>query len=402
MYNIVITCDDREVKGLESRLQNLKSYLKKYFKLMGETAFKLYFKGVKLEELSKIRADEYFSDYILKHMVELKEGISLFVSFFSDYVKAATVWFELFCGLVHALGTDGFLRILFKQVDLDDVVNLSKIDEDYLKFQVKSSLELYLQEARFALLSTYKKAQGLPKVVYYTRSEFAEKLIKVMEEQNEDWLKILSEIYSFYEDVLLKENLVNIVEGLKKIIRYFIEMAQRLQIVQEFIIPHKSWSELLLEDLQKLRRRIEEIQEEIALVADYRIKLFEHGFNASIFLLRVLWGNEKLANAKIESFARATTSTEELLPTEFNLEDLAFGVMVALEEFNIVDQAIQTLKEKISIIEEAAQILGSQELQNFYEDTAETLQTYSSSGMELYETLLAIQDLLIKSTRDEK
>ncbi|MEM2959080.1 MAG: hypothetical protein QW261_12350 [Candidatus Jordarchaeaceae archaeon] len=402
MYNRVIFCDDREVKGLESRLQSLRSYLKKYFKLMGETALKLYFRGVKLEELSKIRADEYFSDYVLKRMVELKEGISLFVSFFSDYVKAATVWFELFCGLVRALGTEDFLGILSKQVELDDVVNMSKIDEGYLKFQVKSSLELYLQEARFALLSTYKKARDLPKVVYYTRSEFAERLIKVMEEQNEDWLKILGEIYSFYENVLLKEDLVNIVEGLKRIIRYFIEMAQRLQIVQEFIIPNKSWRELLLEDIQKLGRRIEEIQEEIALVADYQIKLFEHGFNASIFLLRVLWGNEKLANAKIEAFARATTSTEELLPTEFNPEDLAFGVMVALEEFNTVDQAVQALKEKIGIIEEAAQILGSRERRNFYEDTAETLRVYSSSGVELYETLLDIQDLLVKNTRDKK
>jgi hypothetical protein len=396
-YNDVIFCDDREVKGLESRVQSLRNYLKKYFKLMGETALKLYFGGVKLEELSKIRADEYFSDYVLKYMVQLKEGISLFVSFFSDYVKAATVWFELFCGLVRALGTEDFLGILFKKVELNDVVNLSKIDEGYLKFQIKSSLELYLQEARFALLSTYKKARGLPKVVYYTRSEFAEKLIKVMEEQNEDWLKILSGIYSFYEDILLKENLVNIVEGLKKIIRYFIEMAQRLQTVQEFITPNKSWRELLLEDIQKLGRRIEEIQEEITLASDYRIKIFEHGFNASIFLLRVLWGNEDLANAKIEAFARGTTSTEELLPTEFNLEDLAFGVMVALEEFNIVDQAVQSLKEKISIIEEAAKILGSQELRKFYEDTAETLRAYGSSGVELYETLLAIQDLLIKS-----
>lgn len=381
---------------LESDLQNIREHLKKYFKLIGERAVELYFRDRELTELSKIDVEGYVSDSILESMVRLKEGVSLFVSFFSDYVRASTVWFELFRGLVQALGTEDFRKIIFKQVELGDVINLSKIDEDYLKFQVRTSLDLYLQDAIIVFRSTYRKARNLPKVVYYTKSEFAKRLIKIMDMQNVDWLKILDEIYSYYESILLKENFEKIVEGLKKIIYYFIEMAERLQIAQEFIIPYKSWKDLLIEDIQSLGRRIEEIREEIAVISEYRIKYYEHGYNASLFILRVLWGGEELALKKLDGFARSQLHSDELIPEEFELEDLAFGLIGAIGEFNLVGQAVEVLKEKIDVIEESGYVLGSEALQSLYEEIYETIRGHDSIWEEVYGTLLTIQDLTVK------
>jgi hypothetical protein len=340
-------------------------------------------------------------DSIWESLARLKEGVALFVSFFSDYVKSCTIWYELFCELVRALGYEDFRSVLFKQVGLDNVVDTSKIDVDYFKFQVRTCLDLYIPDMRNTLLSTYLRAKDLPKVVYYTSSEFAKRLIQVMDKQNEDWLKILNEIYSFYENVLLKENLPEMIRGLKKIIGYFIEMAERLQIVQNFIIPHKSWKELLLTDIQKLGVRIEEIKEEITIIAEYRMKYYEHGLNASLFLLKMLWGSEEVVLKKLEGWARAQLSSDELLPKEFRLEDLAFGLVGAREEFNLVGQAMEVLKEKINILEEEANILGSQALQNLYEETKETIKGHDSFWEETYDKLLTIQDLAVKTLKNK-
>ncbi len=382
---------------METNLHTIRNHLKKYYRLISERALELFFKNTELGELSKIKFEGYVSDSILESMVRLKEGVSLFVSFFSDYVKAATLWFQLFCELVRAIGYEDFKRVFFKQVELDEVVEYSKIDEGYFNFQVRSSLDLYLHDARITLLSTYRKARNLPKIVYYTDSEFAKRLIQVMEKQNEDWRKILDEIYSFYENTLLKESFEKVIEGLKKILYYFIEMGEKLQIAQDFIIPHKSWKDLLIEDIQSLGARIKEIKEDISAISDYRIKHYKHVFNATLFLLRMLWGNEELAIKKFETFARTKISTEELLPKEIQLDDLAFGLMGALEEFYLVEQAADVLKEKIQVLEEAATILGSQALQSLYEETVETIKAHDSYWEEIYETLLTIQDLTVKT-----
>ena len=353
----------------------------------------MYFRNIDLVEFSKIRFEGHVSDSILESMLRLKEGVSLFVSFFSNYVKAATLWFELFCELVRALGSEKFFEILFRQAELEDIIDQSKIDEGYLKFQVRTSLDLHLNETRLALLSTYLEAKNLPKVVYYTGSEFAEKLIEVMDEQDKDWRKILDEIYSFYEDTLMKGNQEEILEGLKKIIRLFADMAERLRIVQEFIIPHKSWKNLLLEDIQNLGGKIEEIKEEILTITEYRRKYFEQGFNAAIFLLGMLWENEETAIRKFEEYSRARLSTEELLPEEIQLEALAFGLVGAREGFNLLGQAADVLKEKIHTLEEAASILGSKALQSLYQETLELIKEHDPFWTEIYDTLLTLQDL---------
>lgn len=384
------------MKRLESSLDTIRNHLKKYFKQICERALELYFRNVELEELSRIGSGGYLSDSILESMIRLKEGVSLFVSFFSDYVKSATLWFQLFCGLVEALGTKDFLKILFKQVELNDVVDPSKIEEGYLKFQVKTCLELYLHDSRLALRSTYRKARDLPKVVYYLKSEFAKRLIQVMEKQNVDWLQILDEIYSFYENILLKENIEKIVEGLKKIISYFIKMVERLQIAQDFIIPYKSWKDLLIEDIQSLGKRIEELKEEISVISDYRIKYFEHAFNASLFVLRILWDDEELALKKLDGFVRGQLPSDDLIPKEFQIEELAFGLIGARQEFNLVGQALEVLKEKIKNIEESAYVLGSQALESLYEEIEETIRGHDSIWKELYDTILTIQDLTVK------
>jgi len=382
---------------LESNLQEIRNNLKKFFKLISDYALKVYFRNIDLVEFGKIRFEGHVSDSILESMLRLKEGVSLFVSFFSNYVKAATLWFELFCDLVRALGSEKFFEILFRQAELEDIIDQSKIDEGYLKFQVRTSLDLHLDETRLALLSTYLEAKNLPKVVYYTGSEFAEKLIEVMDEQDKDWRKILDEIYSFYEDTLMKGNHEEILEGLKKIIRLFVDMAERLRIVQEFIIPHKSWKNLLLEDIQNLGGKIEEIKEEILTITEYRRKYFEQGFNAAIFLLGMLWGNEEIAIRKFEEYSRARLSTEELLPEEIQLEALAFGLVGAREGFNLLGQEADVLKEKIHTLEEAASILGSKALQSLYQETLELIKEHDPFWTEIYDTLLTLQDLTTKT-----
>ena len=200
---------------LENNLQTIRNNLRKFFRLLSDRTLELYFKNTELEELSKIHLNGYMADSILESMLRLKEGVSLFLSFFSDYVKSCTIWYELFCELTRALGYEDFRSVLFKQVELDEVVDPSKIDVDYFKFRVRTCLDLYLPDMRNTLLSTYLRAKNLPKVVYYTNSEFAKRLIQVMEKQNDDWLKILNAIYSYYENILLKENLEEMIRGLK-------------------------------------------------------------------------------------------------------------------------------------------------------------------------------------------
>ncbi|MHA1603840.1 MAG: hypothetical protein ACTSWF_04220, partial [Candidatus Freyarchaeota archaeon] len=347
------------------------------------------------------RFEGYVSDSILESMRRLKEGVSLFVSFFSNYVKAATVWFDLYCELVRALGLENFLGILFKQVELEEILDPSKIDEGYLKFQIRSSLDLYLNEARFTLLSTYLEAKNLPKVVYYTGSEFAEKLIRVMEEQDKDWRRILNEIYSFYENTLMKGNLKEILEELKRIIGLFIDMAEKLRIAHDFIIPHKSWKNLLLDDIRWLGSRIEEIKEEILIITEYRRKYFEHGFNATMFLLGMLWGNNETAMRKFEEYSRARLSSEALIPDEIRLEALAFGLTGAREGFNFLGQAADVLKEKIHVLEEAAGVLGSQALKSLYQETLEIIKEHDPFWEKICDTLLTLQDLTTRMLNNE-
>ncbi|MEM2145458.1 MAG: hypothetical protein QW279_08850 [Candidatus Jordarchaeaceae archaeon] len=391
----------REVNKLEANLQIIRVNLREFFKLLSERALELYFKDIELEELGKIHLDGYMVDSIWKSMMRLKEGVSLFVSFFSNYVKSCIIWYDLFCELVRALNYEDFNSVLFKKVKLDDVIIPSKIDINYFRFQVRASLDLYLPDMRNSFLSTYLKAKDLPKIVHYTSSEFAKKLILVMEEQDEDWRKLLNEIYSFYENSLLKENLQELIRGLVRIIGFFIELAERLKIVKEFIIPHKSWEELMITDIKKLGVRVEELKEEIIMIADYRMKYYEHGVNSALFLLRMLWGNEEVALKRLEDWARAKLSSDELIPKDLRFEDLAFALIGAREEFNLLGQAIEVLKEKINILDEAAKILGSKTLKNLYEEIKETIKGHDSFWQETYDKLLTIQDLTIK-TLDKK
>ncbi len=374
--------------------------MRKYFELFRKRALEVKFlDSIELDEILEINFESYLLDSVLKSLLKSEEGVSMFVSFFSDYIKGASLWFEMFCGLVRALGCEDFSRVLFKQMEIEACEH-SIIDENYLKFQIRSCFDLYLNDTRLALLSTYEKAKELPKVVHYTESEFAKRLIQVVQGQNEDWAKILNEIYFFYETILLNDNTKEIIEYLKKIINYFVEMAERLQIVHEFIIPHKSWEDLLIEDIQKLGIRIEEIKKEISVIADYRINHYRNGLNATLFLLRMLWGSEELATKKLENFILSKVSIDELIPEKIKLGELSFGLVGALEEFNLARQAVEVLKEKTQNFEDAAYILGSQIFKSLYDEIIEEIKMHEYFWVEMYEALLTIQDLTVDALNE--
>lgn len=377
--------------------ENIRDYLRKFFKLIGQRANELYYQKIDAKEFNESKIENYLTTSILESIVRLKEGVSLFVSFLSDYIKGATPSYELFCGLVRAFGYEDYLKIFHKEIKLAEVVDYLKIDPDFFSFQVRTTLDLYLQDAINTFAKTYLKAQKLPKAVDYTKSKFVEKFIYIFENQTKDWFEILDEIYSFYGNKLLKRDLKRMIDDLEKIIYDFIGMTEKLQMVQEFIHPRKGWKELLLEDMQNLGSRIEEIGEDISLIADYGIKYYEHGFNTVLFLLKMLWGSEELALQKVEEFSRFKISTDELIPKEIQLENLKYGLISAITEFNLVGQATDVMKEKIYVLEEAENMLRSHVIQRLYNETWDTIKGHDSSWKKMYETLLTIQDLTVKA-----
>ncbi|MEM2984563.1 MAG: hypothetical protein QXL24_05040, partial [Candidatus Jordarchaeaceae archaeon] len=129
----------------------------------------------------------------------------------------------------------------------------------------------------------------------------------------------------------------------------------------------KAGGEYELDDFVTVLERIKGIQKDLTLILNFRREAYEHSekFNEQIPI--ALWGDREMALKKFEAFARFELETDKLIPENFSAEDLAFGLVQAKAELNIVSNAIEMEKEKIYALKAAADLLESPILEILYQ-----------------------------------
>lgn len=376
--------------GLLNEIDNLRNLLKKYFRLIADYSKDIY----SVDDGFSKQTEKEFKEYKSYQFVEVIQwstiSLSRFVSYVDEYLKANTLWFDFFHSLTNSLGIDKYHDILDKEIRLD-TIKLENIDLDFVRYNVGSNVAFVfpkIKELFFTLLSELK---DLPSILKIIRSEIADQFVTDLEETLKRWLTCHDELQFLFEEAL-QDSSPECVNKLMSIFENLIGFAENFLKITSYFNPFdKNWKEYDFKDFLKILDRFNEIQKDLKLLLDVRREAYEHSAKFNEQIPTALWGDRETGLKMFESFVRFEIPTDNLIPKEFRVQDLAFILIQARTELNIVDQAMKLEKEKIYVLQLATELLKSKTFQILYDGIIKRLEIANKYTDLLYQNLDELQ-----------
>jgi hypothetical protein len=377
--------------NLPKELVSLRRLLKRYFRLIADYSKELYSVDDGFTKQTEKEFKQYKTNLVLEVIQQSTTSLSQFISFLDTLVNALNLWFEFFFSIINSLGTQQYYDIIRGKVRLEEIVKHEKVDLHFLRFNVENSVAFIypkIKELFSVLLSEVKDMLSILKTI---KSEVAEQFINELEETLKKWLASEENLYCIIEGALQDQS-VNSVNKIISLANYLIDFARNFLHCIGYISPSiKAGGEYELDDFVKVLERIKGIQKDLTLILDFRREAYEHSekFNEQIPI--ALWGDRETALKKFEAFARFELKTDKLIPENVSAEDLAFGLVQAKAELNIVSNAIEMEKEKIYALKAAADLLESPILKILYQGILKRIKITKKYIQLLYQNLDDLQ-----------
>lgn len=144
--------------------------------------------------------------------------------------------------MVSALGTRDYYRILYRKIKLEEVIDSSRIDITFLKFQVKSVFNISFQDLKSINTSLLESSKSVKENIAYLGSESFERFIEAVEKQARGWLDIHDEIYRSLQSIIEGTDEPKSIETLTMVINKCINFSEKIIDTQKFIkIPEQVW-----------------------------------------------------------------------------------------------------------------------------------------------------------------
>lgn len=353
--------------NLSGELVSLRRLLKRYFRLIADYSKELYSVDDGFTKQTEKEFKQYKTKLVLEVIQQSTKSLSQFILFLDTLVNALNLWFEFFFSIINSLGTQQYYDIIRGKVRLEEIVKPEKVDLHFLRFNVENSVAFIYPKIKELFSVLLSEVKGLLSILKTIKSEVAEQFINELEETLGKWLASEENLYRIIEEALQDQS-VNSVDKIISLANYLIDFARNILRCIGYISPSiKAGGEYELDDFVTVLERIKGIQKDLTLILNFRREAYEHSekFNEQIPI--ALWGDREMALKKFEAFARFELETDKLIPENFSAEDLAFGLVQAKAELNIVSNAIEMEKEKIYALKAAADLLESPILEILYQ-----------------------------------
>lgn len=325
------------------------------------------------------------------------KSVSEYIHFIEEYVKLVLKWFEVFSYLIDALGTQEY-RILFRQVSLEEVINTTGMDIQFLKFRIKNFLNPTLSDLETICRLLLKKSEDIREEITNLKFELSESFLELVENQTGVWLDIHKEVQSTLNSAIQLEDKSEIIRVLTLIVQKFIDFFKKISETKEFLnVPDENWERFVEGGFVEFFDRSKKLKEDAIEYFEHMIKAYEHAQNCFLYILAVLWGTEEEARLKIEGYVKSEIPFEDLIPKNFSLEDLAFGLALARSELGQARFVSQVLDEKRKSIDIIANYFRSEGFKDFYNRTIKNVELRKKYLNKIDDIMIDIQNLVQKN-----
>ncbi len=322
------------------------------------------------------------------------KSVFKYINFIEEYVKLFLKWFEIFSYLIDAVGTRDY-RVLLREVALERVINTTGMDIQFLIFRIKNFLNPNLMELETICESLLKESKNIREEITNLNSEFSTNFLELVENQTGSWLDIYKEVQSLLNSAIPLEDKSKIMRILTLIVQKFIGFFKKIVETKEFLnVPDEYWERFVEGGFLEFFDKFEKLKEDTIEYFEHMVKAYEHAANCFLYILTMLWGTEREAQSKIQSYVKSEISFEELIPENFSLKDLAFGLALARSELGQARFVSQVLDEKRIAIEVIANYFRSEGFKDFYNRTLKNVELRKKYLDRIDDIMIEIQRLV--------
>lgn len=379
---------------MEAR-EKVKSLLMDFFSLITRYIIEIYQTYNIGSKSSNCGLGDYTYGQIVEKTRNMHWSIFAYVCFIEGFVNGVIKWFEFFSSLVKALGINEYYRILHRNVKLEEVIEESSIDVSFLKFQIRNVLNVIFQDLKSIYMLLLDEAKNVRENIAYFRSESSERFVKLVVNQARSWLDIHDEVNSLLQSVIKEEDGSVCIKTLIMVVNKCIDFFEKISETRAFIkIPDEVWENYMAGDFVELFEQFKVLKEDIIKFFEYAIKVYEYASRCFLQVLVMLWGTEEEARHKLELLVKSEITVEDLIPDDFSLKDVEFGLNLAIFEWDQARFAGQVLNEKRGAIELIAKYVTTEEMQNLYRGIMKRFELRNKYRKEIYDKMLEIQNTI--------
>jgi hypothetical protein len=238
-------------------------------------------------------------------------------------------------------------------------------------------------------------SKSVQKNIAYLNSESSERFVEVVENQARGWLDIQDEVYGSLQSIIEEADESICIKTLTMIVNKCIDFFEKIRETTVFIkIPNENWENYVADDFVELFERFKELKEDVIKFYEYATKVYEHVSRCFLQVLTMLWGTEAEARHKLELLVKSEIPVNDLIPENFSPKDLAFGLTLALLEWDQARLAGQVIDEKIGAFELIAKYVITDDMQNFYKGIMKRFELRNKYRKEIYDKMIEIQNTI--------
>nr|MDO8082123.1 hypothetical protein [Candidatus Freyarchaeota archaeon] len=328
-----------------------------------------------------------------------------YIYFLEEYIKMFSKWFEAFSSLVDTLGSREYHRILLGEVELQEVINISKIDINFLKFRIKNFLNPNFSDLETTCRLLLQKSKSvLEEEIDHLKTGSSKRFTELIENQARGWLMVNEEVQNSLQSLTQVEDKSQIVSTLTLIAQKCVDFFEKIIEARKSIkISDEDWAHFIAGDFIEYSSRFKKLREDMTQLFNYMIKTYEHLANCFFHIFNALWGREEVALSKIEDSIKSKIPAEGLVPKNFSIKDLAFGLSLALSELGQAHLASQGSEEKkIAIDIVATAFPKSEGLQVFPNRIMRLLELKEKYLYKINDIMIDMQKLVQQNAEPEK
>lgn len=312
--------------------EKITSILNDFFDLTFKSIVELHQKDGGRFGLRESELKEYKYDQLGVRIRKYVEAELTYISFLEEYAKMVSKWLETFSYLVDMLGSREYNRILSREVELWEVINPSALDITFLKFMVKTFLNPNFSDLETICGLVLEKSKKAVEEVNHHNPASSKKFIELIKNQSRDWLVINEEVQICLQSIPQVEDKSQILFTLTMIAQKFILFFEKITETKKAIKDSdENWKNFVEGGFIEFLEHFKKIKDDIIELFECLIKTHEHLLSCSLHILSALWGRE-VAQSKMEDFVKSKIPVEGLMPKNFSIKDLAFGLALARSE----------------------------------------------------------------------
>ncbi len=331
-----------------------------------------------------VSKDDLFSFYM--EVAWLFREIAEFVE---DYVKAVSKFLSLFYELAFIFGVKDIRDAVFGEL------NCNAVDYDFLRYHVKSTVDLFLPPVNEYFLSAIRRLKVLVRAQRVLKSETLKRFKNEAYIQAAEWMKVRGELIDLYEkalnDELKVEDFIRRFQDLRKLVA---ESLVRLSSLNGF-----NGERYLTISPELVVEEVKGITEEVATLFENENRVYLAFLDALNYVIKALWNTEK--RDWFVSVVQGRMDVEALIPEKVDVDKLTFAINMAMLELEQVKEAINESSLLIQSLAMVAKVLESEELKRVHEFYIQRFKLREEYWEKIYYILTLLQGETIK-IKDKK